>query len=270
MSAAPVTRQTLRDQVLRILREEILNGTFQPGERLSEPELAKRLDVSLTPVREALGDLAASGLVVRNGRHGTHVRRLSVEDVVNLSAVRRSLGMLAVRQAVHTLTEADDATIERLVTEQIAATELTTTDHDAATQALRRLNEEFHQLILVRTNNQWLIDIFASIQDLLLFVRTELAKRATVAHRRQSLAEHRRIAEALLARDPDAAATAMGEHVDRLEQRIVALLAELDRLRDSEQHLVRSGGSSRTSGEEQGRQVSTRSASRRPRLDLPT
>src|SRR5690606_27799587 len=145
--------------------DEILNGTFQPGERLSEPELAKRLDVSLTPVREALGDLAASGLVVRNGRQGTHVRRLGKQDVVNLLAVRRSLGMLAVRQAVPELTAADDALIERLVTEQIAATELTTTDHDAATHALRRLNEEFHQLILLRTSNQWLIDIFASIQD---------------------------------------------------------------------------------------------------------
>src|SRR5690606_17497361 len=155
---------------------------------------------------------AASGLVVRNGRQGTHVRRLGKQDVVNLLAVRRSLGMLAVRQAVPELTAADDALIERLVTEQIAATELTPTDHDAATHALRRLNEEFHQLILLRTSNQWLIDIFASIQDLLLFVRTELAKRASVEHRRQSLDEHRRIAEALLARDADSAATAMGEH----------------------------------------------------------
>src|SRR5690606_7265748 len=125
MSAVSVTRQTLREQVLRILRDEILNGTFQPGERLSEPELAKRLDVSMTPVREALGDLAASGLVVRNGRQGTHVRRLGKQDVVNLLAARRSLGMLAVRQAVPELTAADDALIERLVTEQIAATELT-------------------------------------------------------------------------------------------------------------------------------------------------
>jgi len=243
MSAASVTRQTLREQVLRILRDEILNGTFQPGERLSEPELAKRLDVSLTPVREALGDLAASGLVVRNGRQGTHVRRLGKQDVVNLLAVRRSLGMLAVRQAVPELTAADDALIERLVTEQIAATELTTTDHDAATHALRRLNEEFHQLILLRTSNQWLIDIFASIQDLLLFVRTELAKRASVEHRRQSLDEHRRIAEALLARDADSAATAMGEHVDRLEYRIVALLTELERLwtDEAELHEVTAG-----------------------------
>ena len=87
MSAAPVTRQTLREQVLRILREEILTGVFEPGERLSEPELAKRLDVSLTPVREALGDLAASGLVVRNGRQGTHVRRIGVRDAVNLSSL---------------------------------------------------------------------------------------------------------------------------------------------------------------------------------------
>src|SRR5690606_29771997 len=108
LSPVSVNRQTLRDQVLRILREEILGGVFAPGERLSEPELAKRLDVSLTPVREALGDLAASGLVVRNGRQGTHVRKVGVKDAVNLLAVRRALEVLAVRQAVKHLTPADD------------------------------------------------------------------------------------------------------------------------------------------------------------------
>lgn len=229
MSAAPVTRQTLREQVLRILREEILTGVFQPGERLSEPELAKRLDVSLTPVREALGDLAASGLVVRNGRQGTHVRRIGVRDAVNLLAVRKSLEMLAVRQAVPGLTAADDATIKRLVKEQAAATDRTRSEPEAAIHRLGLLNEEFHQLILHRTGNLWLITMLASIQDLLLFVRTELRKSTSVKRRRESLAEHRRIAEALLARDADAAAAAMGEHVDNLEQDVIVLLTDLER-----------------------------------------
>jgi len=228
MCAAPVTRQTLREQVLRILREEILHGVFQPGERLSEPELAKRLDVSLTPVREALGDLAASGLVVRNGRHGTHVRRIGVQDAVNLLAVRRALEMLAVRQAVANLTAADDATIKRLVKEQTSATDRTKVDPETAIPVLGRLNEEFHQLILRRTGNQWLINMLASIQDLLLFVRSELRKSTSVKRRRESLAEHRQIADALLARDADAAAAAMGRHVDNLEVHVVLLLQKLE------------------------------------------
>lgn len=228
MCAAPVTRQTLREQVLRILREEILDGGFQPGERLSEPELAKRLGVSLTPVREALGDLAASGLVVRNGRHGTHVRQIGVQDAINLLAVRKSLEMLAVRQAVTSLTTADDATLKRLVKDQAAATDRTKADPEAAIPVLGKLNEEFHQLILRRTGNQWLITMLASIQDLLLFVRTELRKSTSVKRRRESLAEHRLIAEALLTRDADAAAAAMGRHVDNLEEHVILLLQELE------------------------------------------
>ncbi|HET8984470.1 MAG TPA: GntR family transcriptional regulator [Trueperaceae bacterium] len=228
MCAAPVTRQTLREQVLRILREEILNGVYQPGERLSEPELAKRLDVSLTPVREALGDLAASGLVVRNGRLGTHVRRIGVQDAVNLLAVRKSLEILAVRQAVTNLTAADDAIIRRLVKEQSTATDRTKADPESAIPVLGQLNEEFHQLILKRTGNQWLISMLASIQDLLLFVRTELRKSTSVKRRRESLTEHRQIAEALLARDADAAAAAMGQHVANLEGHVVQLIQHLD------------------------------------------
>jgi DNA-binding GntR family transcriptional regulator len=228
MCAAPVTRQTLREQVLRILREDILNGAFQPGERLSEPELAKRLDVSLTPVREALGDLAASGLVVRNGRLGTHVRKIGVQDAVNLLAVRKSLEILAVRQAVTNLTTADDATIKRIVREQASATDRTKAAPETAIPVLGQLNEDFHQLILARTNNQWLISMLASIQDLLLFVRTELRKSTSVKRRRESLAEHRQIAEALLARDADAAGAAMGQHVANLEGHVVQLIQQLE------------------------------------------
>jgi|JRYE01.1.fsa_nt_gb DNA-binding GntR family transcriptional regulator len=228
MCAAPVTRQTLREQVLRILREEILSGVFQPGERLSEPELAKRLDVSLTPVREALGDLAASGLVVRNGRLGTHVRKIGVQDAVNLLAVRKSLEILAVRQAVTNLTTADDAIIERLVKEQASATDRTKADPETSIPVLGQLNEEFHQLILRRTGNQWLISMLASIQDLLLFVRTELRRSTSVKRRRESLAEHRQIAEALLARDADAAAEAMARHVTNLEGHVVQLIQQLE------------------------------------------
>lgn len=226
MSATPVTRQTLREQVVRIVRDEILTGALEQGERLSEPGLAKRLDVSLTPVREALSDLAASGLVVRNGRHGTFVRQIGVQDARNLLAVRKSLETLAVTQAVPRLSPTDDAIIRRLVSEQTSATELAQSDPDAATPLLGELNERFHYLVLERSGNEWLESMLTSIQDLLLFVRTELRRRASVARRRESLAEHRRIAEALLARDSDAAAVAMAEHVDRLEQGVVALLTE--------------------------------------------
>src|SRR5690606_18847734 len=125
-------------------------------------------------------------------------------------------------------TEADDATLKRLMRDQAIATDRTKADPEDAIPVLGRLNEEFHQLILRRTGNQWLITMLASIQDLLLFVRTELRKSTSVKRRRESLAEHRLIAEALLARDADAAAAAMGRHVDNLEGHVILLLQELE------------------------------------------
>lgn len=223
VSSAQVNKQTLRDQVTHILRESILSGEFEPGQRLSEPELAKRLNVSLTPVREALGSLAATGLVVRSGRQGTHVRSLRSRDVENLIAVREALEVLAVRQSIPHLTPEDDARLQRILDDQAKATELAATNPTRAVPQLAQLNEDFHQLILQRTGNEWLVAMLASIQELLVFARARLRMNATLERRVQSLEEHRHIAAGLARRDPEAAVRRMSEHLDHLKQHVLAL-----------------------------------------------
>ncbi|MEX2534784.1 MAG: GntR family transcriptional regulator [Trueperaceae bacterium] len=222
-----VEKRTLGDQVAQILREGILTGEFEPGQRLSEPDLANRLNVSLTPVREALGTLAATGLIVRNGRQGTHVRKLDVEDIENLLAVRETLEVLAVRQSIPNLTEEDDGHMQYLVAEQTKATERVKVDLHSALPRLSALNDEFHELILARTRNEWLINMLASIQDLLVFSRSRLRFNATLERRQASLAEHRGIAQALVRRDSDGAARRMSEHVRHLKEHVIALVPEV-------------------------------------------
>lgn len=223
MPADRLSKETLGEQVTRVLREAILFGEFAPGERLSEPDLAKRFDVSLTPVREALGTLAGTGLVVRGGRRGTHVRRLDVSDVENLVSVREALDVLAVRQAVDRFTDDDFARFARILDDQERETQRAGEGAADAIQKLASLNDEFHRLILHRSQNPWLSTMLESIDDLLVFARARLRLQANLERRRESLEEHRRIVQAIADSDPDAAAARMSEHVRNLKLHVLSL-----------------------------------------------
>ena len=86
----------LRDVVFQTLRQAILRGTLQPGERLMEIHLAQKLGVSRTPVREAVRKLESEGYVVMIPRKGTYVASLSIQDVNDVFEIRSALeGMAA-------------------------------------------------------------------------------------------------------------------------------------------------------------------------------
>jgi DNA-binding GntR family transcriptional regulator len=223
----PLDKRSLRDQLVGVIREEILTGHYRPGQRLGEPDLARDLNVSLTPVREALGDLASRGLVVRRGRRGTFVRELSSADVEQLLAVREVLEVLAVQQAIPHLTEADDARFDALLKAQRSATELAINDPQAQARVLKA-NQDFHALIHERTQNPWLTSMLANIRDLVGLAQARLGPHATFDRRQQDLAEHRRIAIALRARDGDAAALAMRSHLTRLKLDLIAIASDLE------------------------------------------
>lgn len=223
MATSSVTNRTLRDQIADVLRQAILFGEFAPGERLMESELAQRFHVSLTPVREALNSLAGAGLVERHGRQGTRVRSLDIADVENLLSVRESLEVLAVRQAAPNITREDEGRFAAILRQQADVTERVADDPETAIPTLVALNDEFHELILVRADNPWLASMLTSIQDLLIFARAGLRARATLARRRESLREHRRLARALAEGDADVAAAVMSEHVRKTKEHIITL-----------------------------------------------
>lgn len=223
MPEAQLDRRSLSAQVAERLRRDLLAGEYQPGERLQEPELAKRFGVSLTPVREALATMAASGLVVRAGRQGTYVRVLGIDDLENLFAVRETIELLAVKQAIPFLTQADDRRLRRNLEQQAQATEVAPNRPKEALTRLAALNDELHQLIVERSRNEWLASMYASIQDLLVFSRARLRQSATPERRHATLQEHTELVEALVARDVAAASEHMSRHVLNLKQHVVEL-----------------------------------------------
>ena len=112
---ARVENLTLWQRVYDHLRAEILSGRLEPGAELAEVALSEQLGVSRGPLREALGRLAAEGLVTVRPRRGAVVRSLSKQEFVELYQVREALEVLAVRLAVPRLGPQDVAELEELV-----------------------------------------------------------------------------------------------------------------------------------------------------------
>ncbi len=104
--------QRIQDLVFTILRDEILSGKLQPNEKLNTNQLAERLGVSRTPIREALNRLISVGLIETVPHRGAYVRALSIEEVIEIYYIRAALEGIAARLAARNLKPAE---IERLL-----------------------------------------------------------------------------------------------------------------------------------------------------------
>lgn len=213
----------LGEQVYAVVRERIVSGDYGPGAVINESELAATLDVSRTPVSNALIMLRERGLVeARQGR--LSVRRLSLHDVRDLFVCRGAFDGLATRLAAQRVTDADlDALSGDL--EVWAAVE-----RDDA-QALWLADLGFHARIYALSGNDHLVR-FAEIATDLLAVYRHASIRRLLAHgearsTRSSAdvdREHRAILAALAQRDPDAAEAAARRHIEH----VVTHLSMLD------------------------------------------
>jgi DNA-binding GntR family transcriptional regulator len=185
------------------LRERILNLSLEPGARLHEAELAAELRVSRTPLREALRMLLAEDLVEQLPTGGMLVRRLDLQDMRELYAVRAALESLAAREACQRLTDADLDVLESLV-EQMRLL----VDHPAE---LTRLGGEFHAAIAVIAGNRRCQQLLRQLHGHMRRYHALSSRREP--RRRAALEDHRALFEALRARDPEAAERTVRDHV---------------------------------------------------------
>lgn len=142
------TRALLRDEAYAALREAIIDGTLEPGERLNDVELGRWLGFSRTPIREALGRLAQAGLVQTAPGRATFVSPIDLRETRAAQSVAAALHELVVREAVPNLTSSDlDAM--RAANRRFAAA-LDAGDADAALQA----DDDFHDVAVSASANQ--------------------------------------------------------------------------------------------------------------------
>lgn len=201
---------SLRQKAYDALKTLILTGQIRPSERLSESRLAERLGVSRTPLREALMKLEEEGLVVGQRNIGYVVTDLDVTAVCDLLIVRQALDVCAAELACVRATDEDFERIRDIIT-QMEALRDRGPDKSASPSQDLDLGLQIHKVIAAATRNDALIRATDQIyQQLQMALWLEVL---LVDFEDSDLAEHKAIADAILARNAPAAAEAARDHV---------------------------------------------------------
>lgn len=204
-----IRRSLLRTQVQDLLMEDILDGSLAPGESLPISELAARLDVSCTPLREALVALERVGLVRHSTRGGYHVRGLSATEAGHLFQIAGSLERLAVRSAPGF----PGVVLERLAT---ANAELRAAQGDP--EAMLLWDGRFHAALTRQTQNRPLLELLENARTRLHRYRRfgyQYEVRSGTTEKRMSIDDHTAVIDLLAADRIPAAADHLEAHWER-------------------------------------------------------
>lgn len=200
-----------RDEVLSL----ILGGRLLPGQRINEPDIADRLGVSRVPVREALRELEASGLVVARKNAGVFVRRLEIAEVADLYAFRGALDAFAGRRAAG-LAEAPRRALARVLAESDAAMRKAARRREVVEYYTENLR--FHWAIVEAAGNAPLAESYrAVVQRLHVWRLRNLSSPVGMA---ASIGEHEAIARAVKAGDAPLAESLLAAHVGAAHERL--------------------------------------------------
>ena len=209
----------LRDVVFNTLRQAILKGELKPGERLMEIQLANKLGVSRTPVREAIRKLELEGLVLMIPRKGAEVAEITRQDMEDVLEVRTALEELAVKDACDHITDAQLSELKKASNEFKKAL---LEGKDLVTCADADMH--FHDVILSATNNRRLIQMLNNLSEQMYRYRMEYLKDERT--HKTLIEEHDAIRRALKKHDKVKAGAAIRVHIDNQKRSILESLTE--------------------------------------------
>lgn len=218
---APAHRQ-LHNLVSERLRADILDGRIKPGQWLRQMHIAEELGVSQMPVREALKELAAEGLVEHLPYRGVRVVAFLPQDVADLYTHRAALEGMAAGAAANQMSAADLA-------EVVAIQQAIEAHMDVSQLAeYRKLNRQFHQKIYRASGRDYLIrtldQMWTAFPTMLWSNFAQTAERTFPARDENDHTEHQRIVAALRARAAQEAEAAMHDHVMSTARELLAAL----------------------------------------------
>ncbi|MEJ2593091.1 MAG: GntR family transcriptional regulator [Candidatus Thiodiazotropha sp.] len=201
----PLAQRPLYLDVADRVRDLIYQRVLRPGDWIDEPELCVQLDISRTPMREALKVLHGENLIELVPRKGCRVRALEDDELLELFPVMASLEGLCANLAARKLMPADMARLQAI------HARLESCARDGDVDSYYEANREFHLAVQNLAGNRWLQRITGELRNVLILARH---RQLTVPGRLQaSLEEHRIIMQALQNGDAEAAATAMHDHL---------------------------------------------------------
>jgi len=203
----------LRDVIFDTLRQAIIVGELKPGERLMEVQLAQKMGVSRTPVREAIRKLELEGLVEMLPRKGAHVADLSVKDIMDVLEVRATLDGLASSLSASRINDDEIKVLRHLLDQFISYVE-----KDNLQGSIKK-DVEFHDVIYHSSRNDKLIQISNNLREQVQRFRVIYIK--DYSSSKELIKEHETIFDAIVSRDPEAAMQAAQIHIKNQEEAII-------------------------------------------------
>ena len=206
----------LRDVVFNTLRQAILRGELKPGERLMEIQLANKLGVSRTPIREAIRKLELEGLVLMIPRKGAEVAEITEKSLRDVLEVRRALEELAVQLACEKITKEEIRELERV------AKEFQQVVNSSDITEIAEVDVCFHDIIYTATDNQTLIQLLNNLREQMYRYRVEYLKRDGVFP--QLIAEHEAIIRHIENNEKEKATEVMCRHIDNQVETVIDVI----------------------------------------------
>jgi DNA-binding GntR family transcriptional regulator len=209
-----ISRETLADKVYQAIRDAIILGDLIPGALHSVQELAGRLNVSRTPVREALLKLSDQGMVRFERNRGARILQTTMHDLEQIFTLRLLLEVPATHRAAQQIGRSELRQLQSALDAFCKAIE-----HTSLRQHLE-LDARFHRIIMRASGNQRLTDFIDTLRDLQMMRGFSAAPKSRDL--RDICNDHRRIYEQIAAHNPTGAALAMREHIAVAARLIIA------------------------------------------------
>ena len=212
---SPPLNRSLADEIVVRLREAILTGQFEPGERLGEQFLADTLSVSRGPIREAFSQLEREGLIIIRRNRGAFVARLSREDVEEVYSLRLALEQLALQLAIRNASPTDLDGMQATIDTTASYLERGLTGKEAA-----ELDIRFHDIIYRSSGHKRLYDFWEILRPQIhIFLLSRVA--ADPDFREYAVKSHQAILDAIRDKDEAQAIATLEDHIRGAYDRVV-------------------------------------------------
>jgi len=218
LSSQPIRRsKSLHEQTYQALRASILSGNLAPGDRLVETHLAQELQVSRTPIREAMRQLQREGLITGDANEGLRVTSISATDAMHLYDCRIGLEQVSIAGACEQASTDQLQAIEHYVLQAEKLMQHPSSELNSI--QLLELDYQFHHGIAVSSGNPWLVTLLDQVFDKMTLLRMQTTRQNPQVL--EIRVEHREIYQAIAARNVEAATTAMQKHLIISKTRVV-------------------------------------------------
>lgn len=207
-------RQGLSNDIVTLIKQKILDGTLNPGDRIVESKLARELGISQTPVREAIRHLSGEGILTIVPNKGSLVKRLSMQDVFEIYSLRAILEGLAIKLATQLASAQDVADLERFFAAMKAKVD------DDSVPSLLADSLQIHNTIIRLANHSRLTSAYSALSFQIARVNRILGQESTKA---KEVQQHEELIVALKTGDPDFAEKTMRRHINRSYMEFITL-----------------------------------------------